>query len=65
MLMSDVNEFGDKQGMINQTKMFKLNDMQFYVDHINKMLFKTKDPWLYKKYQAHQKLLENKKIESM
>ncbi|CDW79067.1 UNKNOWN [Stylonychia lemnae] len=65
MLMSDINnDFGNKKGMINQTKMFKLNDMQFYVEHINKMLFKTKDPWLYKKYQAYQKLLENKRLQS-
>ena len=35
--------------------MFKLNDLHFYVDHINKMLFKTKDDWLYKKYLQYLK----------
>ena len=44
--------------MIKQAKMFKMNDLQFYVDHINKMLFKTKDEWLFKKYQAYLLKLE-------
>ena len=43
--------------------MFKMNDLQFYVDHINKMLFKTKDPWLYGKYQAYLKAQEKARIE--
>lgn len=35
--------------------MFKLNDLHFYVDHINKMLFKAKDEWLYNKYITYLK----------
>eukprot|EP00347_Sterkiella_histriomuscorum_P014869 403359214 len=67
MLLSDIDQFGggksSRSGMINQTKLFKLNDIQFYVDHINKMLFKTKDQWLYKKYLAYQKLVERQKLQ--
>jgi hypothetical protein len=38
---------GNLKGSIaKKTKMFKLNDIQFYIDHINRMLFKTKDEWL-------------------
>lgn len=41
------------QALIKDAKMFKMNDLSFYVDHINKMLFKTKgDQWLYERYQA-------------
>ena len=45
--------------------MFNLNDMQAYVDNINKMLFKTKDAWLQKKYAAYQNLMERKKEQLM